>query len=201
MAQAGLRIPSEAEIRYSNAAIFLHWTIAALIVVQVLLGWWLNEWVPDHSPIQAQITSFHISIGLTVLLLVLVRIGVRLTHRPPSPPAGTPRWERLLTALTHTVFYVLLLVLPLTGWAMVTLRGKPIQFWGLPWPSLPGVGALLGSPAPKAVRHGLQHLHVYILIWVVVLTLALHIAGVIWNEIKKRPGLRRMWPRRGVRSA
>ena len=180
------------EQRYTSAAVVLHWTIAFLIVVQVFLGWWLNEWVPDHSPIQDKITTVHISVGLTILLLVLARIAVRLVRRPPPFPAAMPQWERLLAAFSHTVFYIVMLVLPLSGWALVSLESDPIQFWGLPWPHLPGVGAIFGSPAPRAVRHALKHFHVYVMIWIVVADFALHVAGALWGQFAGRRTLQRM---------
>jgi cytochrome b561 len=185
------------EQRYTRAAVILHWTIALLIIVQVFLGWWLNEWVPDHSPIQDQITGVHISVGLTILLLVLVRIGVRLLHRPPPPPAASPAWERILAGLTHVAFYALMLILPLSGWAMVSMGHHPIHFWGLPWPRLPGVGLVFGSPAPKPVHKAVMHVHVYILIWILVLTFALHVAAAIWQQFAGRRVLQRMWLGRG----
>jgi cytochrome b561 len=180
--------------RYTRTAIILHWTIALLIIVQVFLGWWLNEWVPDHSRIQDQITDVHVSLGLTILLLVLVRIGIRLAHRPPPPPASSRAWERVLGSLTHLLFYALMLILPLSGWAMLSAESSdPIHFWGLPWPHMPGVATLLGSPAPKPVRHALMHFHVYIQIWILVLTFALHVAAAIWHQVAGRPILQRMW--------
>jgi len=184
------------EQRYTRTAIILHWTIALLIIVQVFLGWWLNEWVPDHSPIQDQITAVHVSLGLTILLLVLVRIGVRLLHRPPPLPAGMPAWQRFLAGLTHLLFYALMLILPLSGWAMLSMGSHPIHFWGLPWPRLPGVGAVFGSPAPKAARHFIKHFHVYTLIWIVVANFVLHVAGALWHQFDGRPVLQRMWPAR-----
>ncbi len=179
-------------LRYNSAAVVLHWTIAVLILVQIGLGWIMNEWLPDHSPRQAFVEGVHISLGLTILLLVLVRIGLRLVRPPPPPPLGMPAWERALAAASHLLFYILMLVMPLTGWALVSLNAHPISFWGLPWPHLPGVGALLGSPAPKAVRHQLSHIHVYILIWIVLLNLALHVAGALKHQFDGRPVLWRM---------
>jgi cytochrome b561 len=179
--------------RYARTAIVLHWAIALLIVVQIFLGWWLNEWVPDHSAIQDRITDVHVSLGLTILLLVLARIGVRLTRRPPPAPAGTPAWERIVASSTHLLFYVLLLVLPLSGWTMLSLDSDPIHFWGLPWPHLPGADLVFGSPAPKAVRHAIKHFHVYVQIWIVLLTLALHVAAAVWGQVAGRPVLQRMW--------
>ncbi|HEX3919942.1 MAG TPA: cytochrome b/b6 domain-containing protein [Caulobacteraceae bacterium] len=192
MTDSSSRAAPSATGRYSRAAIVLHWTIAALVLVQLGLGWTMNELLPDHTPRQAFVQSIHISLGLTILLLVLVRIVVRLAQRPPPPPAGTPAWERLVAGATHLLFYVLLLALPLTGWAIVSLGNQPISFWGLPWPHLPGVGALLGNPAPKPVRHALSHIHVYILIWIVLLNLALHVGAAIKHQFDGHPVLWRM---------
>jgi len=177
--------------RYSVASMTLHWLLAALIAIQLCLGWYMNEVAVDHSPIQETIEGVHISLGLTILLLVLVRIGVRLTHPAPALPAGIPRWERLLAHASHLLFYLLMLALPLTGWALVSLGTRPISFWGLPWPHLPGV-SVLGSPAPRPVRHELVHIHVFILIWITLINLALHVAGAIKHQFDGRPVLWRM---------
>jgi cytochrome b561 len=188
-----IKSPTEAALRgYDVVSIWLHWIIAALIVVQVCLGWYMNEVLPDHSPAQAQIESLHVSLGLTILLLVLARIGVRLTHPAPPLPPAIPLWERLLARTTHVAFYLLLLALPLTGWTLVSLGTHPVHFWGLPWPHLPGVGAVFGSPTPRAVRERLAHVHVYILIWIAVITLALHVGGALWLQFGKTPVLWRM---------
>jgi cytochrome b561 len=180
--------------RYGAVSIVLHWTIALLILIQIGLGWYMNEVLPDHSPAQAGVETLHISVGLTILLLVLVRIGVRLTHPAPPLPTGMALWERVLSRASHILFYLLMLVLPLTGWALVSLGAHPIQFWGLPWPHLPGVGAVLGSPAPRPVREQLAHIHVYILIWIVLVNLALHVAGAMKHQFDGHPVLWRMTP-------
>jgi cytochrome b561 len=167
--------------RYDRASIILHWTIAALILIQIGLGWTMNEVMPDHSPAQAAILPVHISVGLTILLLVLVRIGFRLTHRAPALPPGIALWERLLARASQLVFYVLMLAMPLTGWALV----------------LPAMGVLFGSPAPRPVRHELSHIHVYILIWIVLINLALHVAGALKHQFDGSPVLWKMtWARR-----
>jgi cytochrome b561 len=184
--------PAPSQRRYAAAAIALHWTIAALILMQIALGWIMNEVVPDHTPNQQWLENIHISLGLTILILVLIRIAVRLTHKPPASPAGTPGWERVLASVIHVVFYALLLVMPLTGWALVSLGNHPISFWGLPWPHLPGVHAIMGDPTPRASRQALKHFHVYIMIWIVLLSLALHVAGALKHQFDGRPVLWRM---------
>jgi cytochrome b561 len=178
--------------RYAMAAICLHWTIAILLLLQLALGWTMNEVLPDHTPNQRLAESIHISLGLTILILVAARIAVRLTHQPPPLPVGMPGWERALSVAVHLTFYALMLVIPLTGWAVVSLGDKPIAFWGLPWPHLPGVHELMGNPAPKASRQALKHIHVYILIWLFVVNWALHVAGALKHQFDGRPVLWRM---------
>jgi cytochrome b561 len=185
---------SLADRRYGAVSMTLHWVIALLILIQIGIGWYMNEVLPDHSPAQGAVLPVHISVGLTILLLVLARIAVRLTHPAPPLPAGIAPWERLVVGASIVLFYLLMLALPLTGWALVSLRPKPIGFWGLPWPHLPGIGQLLGSPAPKPVRHELSHIHVYILIWIVLLNLALHVAGALKHQFDAHPVLWRMAP-------
>lgn len=181
---------------YGPVAIALHWVIAALILVQIGLGWWMNEVLPDHSPAQAQVRGVHISLGLTILLLVLVRIGWRLAHPAPPPPPGMAGWERALAYASHALFYILMLVMPLTGWALVSLGPHPISFWGATWPHLPGTQAVFGANPPRSTRQALAHLHVFILIWIVLLNLALHVAGALWHQLRGAPVLWRMTTRR-----
>lgn len=184
-------MPTPGTSRYASAAMTLHWTIALLIVIQLCLGWYMNEVLPDHSSAQAAVVTIHVSVGLTILLLVLVRIGIRLAMPPPPPPAGLQPWERALSASVHGMFYVLMLVLPLTGWALVSVHKGPIDFWGIPWPKLPGLGALA---ADKASRHTLQHVHVYWLIWIIVASWVLHVAGALKHQFDGHPVLYRMVP-------
>ena len=97
--------------RYSRIAMALHWTIAVLILGQIVLGWYMNEWIPDHTPYQDQVEGLHIELGLTILLLILVRIGVRLAIKPPPLPAGMPAWE---TGLAHAAHLLpLIIILPI----------------------------------------------------------------------------------------
>jgi cytochrome b561 len=185
---------------YGLAARGLHWTIAALIVTQIGLGWYMNEVLPDHTPPQEAVESIHISLGLTILLLVLARIVVRLLNPPPPPPEGMAAWERWLAGAVHLLFYALMLALPLTGWALVSMGARPISFWGLPWPHLPGMVQLFGAPPiPRPVRHQVSHIHVYILIWVVLVNLALHVAGALKHQFDGHPVLWRMTTGRAPR--
>jgi cytochrome b561 len=179
--------------RYSVMSIALHWTIAALILLQMVLGWVMNEAVPDHSPTQDRIQSIHVSLGLTILLLVFVRIGSRLSTPVPAFPAGIPRWEAALAQIVHVLFYLLMLLLPLTGWLVMSVRREPIAFWGLPWPYLPGLQGVSG-PAHRTLGRAIKHFHVFTQIWIAWALIALHVTGAVKHQFDGRPVLWRMLP-------
>jgi cytochrome b561 len=181
--------PAKTVSRYSRVAMAMHWIIAGLIATQLGLGWYMNEVLPDHSPAQSQIEAIHISVGLTLLLVVAARIAWRLLNPPPPLPDGLAPWERILSKTIHAVFYLLMVILPLTGWALVSGGKRAISFWGLTWPKLPGVAALT-----RDQHHLLKHSHVYILIWILVISWFLHVGGALKHQFDGKPVLWRMIP-------
>lgn len=110
--------------RYSRIAIALHWSIAVLIAYNLLSGL-LRPVLPSGFFV------FHISSGITILLLSLIRVGWRLMHRPPAL-LPTPQWQGRLAHLVHGLLYAAILLLPLSGWALVSAKppaGSPGAAW------------------------------------------------------------------------
>jgi cytochrome b561 len=175
---------------YRTAAIWLHWMVAALIVAELAIGWFMNDAMVDHSPPQEAMERFHVSLGFTALALILVRIGVRLANRPPPLPADMPSWERGLAHAAHALFYVLMLALPLTGWALTSTHRGPVELWGLPFPRLPG----FAPGQSRAVGLALKDIHNAWLPWITVANLALHVAGAVKHQFDGHPVLWRMAP-------
>jgi cytochrome b561 len=116
--------------RYTRGAIAFHWTIAALILLNFTAAWIAHS-VP--KPEHQQIMNNHKAIGLTILALSVLRIVWRVTH--PAPPfVETLRtWEAAAAKVVHSLFYFLIVAIPLTGWSMVSFAsgGKPVSFFGL----------------------------------------------------------------------
>jgi cytochrome b561 len=86
-----------------------------------------------------------------------------------------------------------MLVLPLSGWLLLTVRHAPIEFWGLHWPALPGLEGYTG-PAHRAFGRAAKHFHIYTQIWVALGMIALHVAGAIKHQFDGHPVLWRMNP-------
>jgi cytochrome b561 len=118
--------------RYSTGAIWFHWIIAVLVIANIVIGLL-------HETLLRGTLNLHKSIGLTVLVLTIGRILWRLAHRPPPLPHYVAGWQRHAAHGMYWIFYALLLIMPLTGWAMSSgPKRHPLQWFGLfDWPYLP----------------------------------------------------------------
>jgi cytochrome b561 len=163
--------------RYSNVSIAFHWITALLLAIQLPLGFAMES-LADAQ--RGAVVQVHKSMGLTILLLSLARLGWRLAHPWPPMSQTVKHWEALLARATHVAFYVALLAAPLIGWAMSSAspRGGNLYFWGLPWFKLP-------VPRDGDLAGALSSAHSAVA-WIVIATVALHIAGALKHHFHDR---------------
>jgi cytochrome b561 len=127
---------AEPRNRYSTVSLLFHWGLALMVLAQVLL-------ITAHEATEGQAVSrefvvTHKALGMLVLVLTLARIGWRFANPALPLPPGTPGWQKIGARATHVLFYVLLIGLPLGGWAASSAGGRDIDFFGLfNWPLLP----------------------------------------------------------------
>ncbi len=179
--------------RYTRTAIVLHWIIAALIGVSVVLGLTADALPEDW--IRPAI-DLHKSFGLTVLGLVLARILWRLSHPAPPLPRAYARLERIAAHAVHLLLYGLMLLLPISGWlhdsAFKDAAAHPLNLFGIvPWFR---IAAIQNLPAgPKEALHGqLFALHVWAG-YALYALVALHILGALKHQfIDRHAELQRM---------
>ncbi|MBY8820773.1 cytochrome b [Sphingomonas colocasiae] len=113
---------------YSRVAIWLHWSIGLLVILNIAIVL-VRE---NFEALSRTMMGWHKAIGILVLALSLVRIVWRLTHRPPPlPPMAA--WEKGLSHLVHFLFYLFIIAIPLSGWLWMSAAEthRPISFFGL----------------------------------------------------------------------
>lgn len=179
--------------RYSTVAIVLHWVIAIAIGSMMFLG--ENMKMADGTPIE-WMYQLHKSIGITILVLTIARVLWRLMNPPPAPSDGLKAHEKALSHGVHIGFYALLILLPLTGWLLVSLSPFAIAtvlFGAISWPHLPVLPGLALETReawyPTAVNAHFILSRAMIVLW------ALHVIGAIKHEFGSEEGvLKRMIP-------
>jgi len=179
--------------RYTVSAMALHWIMAALLLGQIGLGWYMGD-LPDHSPAQRNFEGLHISLGLTILILTAARLILAVAHRPPPLPMSIAKWERRMASIVQGLFYVMLLALPLSGWVMESIGPRPIPFWGLAWPHVPGLSGLLQGHDKGQIKGVIEEVHGSPLVWATIALICLHVLGAIKHQFDGSPILWRMAP-------
>jgi len=149
-----------AQQRYSAVAMVLHWTIAALIVFNLSVGFFMEGLAP---PLKWIIVPLHFSSGITVLTLSVLRLLWRLTHRPPPLSKHLSDWERTCAHAAHWTMYVLMFALPITGWITISSHPQPPGggplLWGLVHLPLIGPIAHLDETVQKSVNDAFATAH------------------------------------------
>ncbi len=168
---------------YTPVAKSLHWLMALLILGLLALGTYMSE-LP-LSPQKLELYAWHKWTGVTVFLLVWLRLAWRVAHRPPGLPASLSPRMRLVAHAGHAALYVLMVLIPLSGWLMSSAKGfQTVWFGVLPIPDLIGKYRLLGEILQQ-VHEALSSL--------LMLTLAGHVAAALWHHfVLKDDTLRRM---------
>lgn len=181
--------------RYGAVAMTLHWLIAIVLLVNIGLGLYVAEIMADSDPMHGPTLQLHKSLGLTVLILSLLRLAWRLANpAPPLPQAMAPSAKRL-AHFSHFVLYVLIIVIPLTGWAMVSASRSPVaaNYFGLfPWPNLPFLGSL-PRPEKMSLHDDFNTSHLVLALSALVLV-PIHIAGAFYHRGREDDVLSRMVP-------
>jgi cytochrome b561 len=171
---------------YTPAARMLHWVTAFCIAVTVPVGLAMGR-TPEGAFTNA-LYEVHKSFGIIIFVVMMVRLAVRLVRGAPPPAAGLSQVELVLSKVVHIALYVVLIALPVGGYAATSSCCAPVKlFWTIPMPF-----AFSLSEDMTKTMFQMHELAGYLLIGLVVL----HVAGALNHALVKRDEvMARMWAR------
>lgn len=151
----------------------LHWLIAALVLAIWPLGMLLKYFRED---VKLDFYLLHESFGFLVLWLMLIRVGARL-YAPSHPPRAGD-WTGVLARSVHFLLYVMLIIMPITGFLATNAHGFPLR-----WFAVVPIWSPIGKSPDIAPYFSAVHV---IVAWLILLLVCLHILGALFHHIIRK---------------
>ena len=155
----------------------LHWLMAICIIAMLFIGVGM---VSTIKPQYLTLVSIHKPLGITILVLALIRLIVRWRDGAPPLPIGMPEPMKLAARLSHVVFYLLMIAMPLIGWAMLSAADYPVIVAGLHLPAI--------VPANPGLHSVLWKTHQFLAFTFFALIL-IHLAAALFHKLVRRDGV------------
>lgn len=169
--------------RYHPLLVSLHWLLAVLIILGLILGSNVLAETPNSDPAKLFALMIHMSMGILILVLMIIRLVVRaLTKKPPEADIGNALANQG-AKLAHWGFYIVVLAMCASGLAISIATGLPDIVFGGSGEPLPDNF----DDLPQRTAHG-------VLATVLGLLILAHVlAGLFHQFIRKDKLFSRMW--------
>lgn len=176
--------------RYHSLSIVMHWSIVLALLFMFGSGLYMVN--ADISKAdQYRLFQLHKAAGVLVLWALILRVAVRVFTHAPALPDKLNQKQVTQAKLGHIVLYIALVIMPLSGWLMVSASpfGLPTFVFvdWIKWPHIPGVAR------NNVVESVANNVH-----WITAIFLGSlivgHVSAVIWHHKKHKVNLiSRMW--------
>ncbi|MGH1484490.1 MAG: cytochrome b [Geminicoccales bacterium] len=169
--------------RYHPALVILHWLLAVMIILGLIMGGNVLSETPNSAPQKLFYLRMHMSMGIIILVLMIIRLVIRVfSAKPPHADIGS-HGLNIVGRATHYVFYLVVAALAASGLATANMAGLFGIVFG-------GSGSQLPASFdafPPRTAHG-------ILAFVLILLIAGHVLAFLYHQfIRKDELFSRMW--------
>jgi cytochrome b561 len=164
--------------RFTIPQRLLHWLMAICILSMLFIGVGM---VSTVTPKYLTLVQIHKPLGIAILVLALIRLTLRIAYGAPALPADLPEPMKLAANLSQYIFYLLMIAMPLIGWAMLSAASYPVVlFGGVHLPSI--------LPVSPSLHTLLWHAHYYLAFAFFALIL-MHVAAILFHKLIRNDGV------------
>lgn len=193
--------------RWDVSSKALHWCIVMAIIITAPAGYVMSSTYgasfKDATALKLHLlaSQIHHTLGFLVLAAALIWITRRLIRGRPVSAIG-PSPARAASGIVHFALLLLLILLPLSGWAAISALADSVQFgtthlWFF---SADHLLPRIWQPLPFNDPSGYARFakwHIWGL-WSGLALVSVHLLAALWHHWVRRDSvLRRMWPLAG----
>jgi cytochrome b561 len=161
---------------YGWVSIGFHWLSFVVIMFLFGLGLWMSDLDYYHAW-YIRAPFIHKSVGVLFFLLVFLRIFWRAFNIRPSFEISVSFAERFLALSAQYIFYVLMLLIPVSGFLMATSKGNPVDVFG--WFEVPVIVLVDNTKDRWSDIHE-------VLAWSLMVLVVLHVVAALKHHFKNK---------------
>ena len=169
--------------RYSPLLVGLHWVIAVMIIISLVMGFQILSETPNSDPEKISLLRVHMIVGVLILILTLFRLFVRLISRLPEEANIGNKTMNRIAKIAHYLFYVVVLLICASGIGIAFMANLPEIVFGSSGAQLP---VSFDDFPPKKAHEFLTELLALLIIG--------HVLAFLYHQFIRRDGIfSRMW--------
>nr|WP_241773633.1 cytochrome b/b6 domain-containing protein [Rickettsia asembonensis] len=125
----GIMLLTNTENSYGLIAKLFHWLMSIIVIVMLIVGFSMDNFI--EPPLKWQLYGIHEATGIVVLSLVIIRLLWKFYNANVLLPEDMPNWQKKAANININLLYLLMLLMPISGFFMTILSNHHIDFYGL----------------------------------------------------------------------
>ena len=113
---------------YSKLSKILHWVMAFLVMLMFMAVFGFEQAVTEQQNVE--MLMGHSSIGSLITILLCIRLYNTFINKAPKPKHNLVNWQQTASSISHKLLYVLLVLVPLTGYLTANHHQLPVMAFG-----------------------------------------------------------------------
>ena len=114
---------------YGTISKIFHWLSAAVLLVQIPLGFYLADL--DFDEKKLSIENVHILLGLSIFYLTTLRLAYKIFNPTPSLSNSVFPGQRLIAKLNHIFLYISIFIISISGVLKKLFNGEILNVFFL----------------------------------------------------------------------
>ena len=116
--------------KYGLIAKVIHWLVALTVIGLFAVGLWMVE-LDYYSAWYTKAPYYHKSVGIVLAMIMLFRLAWKFANISPNPVSNHSAREVLGAKIAHWLFYILILMMIISGYLISTADDRSIEVFGV----------------------------------------------------------------------